>query len=493
MSTQGPLARSVRDARLALQVMAQGDPRDTRWADAPLVGPAPARPIRVALLPEVPGGFTHPAQAEAVRQAGRHLAAAGYVVEEVAPPEVEAVVAVWHRIGSTDVLGTLAPNMEKFGDDDGKTSLRLWLELSPPSDLPTFLAALAQRDLLLRRWQTFFMRHPVIVAPTLCDLPPPHGQDLTKDGQQRLLDSLRVSFLAPALGLPGLAVPVGTHGTAAGDGGAEILAGRFREDLLPGRRRGDRGGGRGGGGDRTAGVRRRSGRVGRLDRSNARGPATARPAGAGADTQHHGYLPRTGPHGCRVETADRLAYLGKPDRLRPVAHYLRRRPQALPLAGRMELRGVALARSSVVMGSTVAYESSASRSERITTAGRALSRGSRTSTTVPRQAASGATAIPPPAPRAVRNRPPWHLPRGSAAPADGTHRQGGRDRRGRSRPAATARRAAIRVPAGRCDGERSDRGRRRELPCVTRNAPLRPLQVRGAGRRKGGAPIDPLG
>ena len=229
MATQGPLTRSVRDARLALSVMAKGDARDTRWADAPSVGPAVARPVRVALLPEVPGGFTHPAQAAAVRQAGRHLAAAGYAVEEVSPPEVEMVVAVWHRIGSTDVLGTLAPNMERFGDDDGKISMRLWLELSPPSDLPTVLGALAQRDLLLRRWLTFMMHYPVIVMPTLCDLPPPHGMDLTKEGQARLLDSLRVSLIAPALGLPGLAVPVGTHQRLRP--GVQIMAGQFREDL----------------------------------------------------------------------------------------------------------------------------------------------------------------------------------------------------------------------------------------------------------------------
>ena len=229
MATQGPLTRSVRDARLALAVMAKGDPRDTRWADAPLVGPAVARPIRAALLPELPGGFTHPAQAAAVRQAGRHLAAAGYAVEEVAPPEVEAVMAVWHRIGSADVFRLLAPNMEKYGDDDGKTSMRLWLELSPPVDLPTLLGALAQRDWLLRRWLTFMLRYPVVVLPTLCDLPPPHGLDLTKAGQAKVLDSLRACLIAPVLGLPGLAVPVGTHGTLRT--GVQILAARFREDL----------------------------------------------------------------------------------------------------------------------------------------------------------------------------------------------------------------------------------------------------------------------
>ena len=34
----------------ALQVMARGDTRDWRWTDAPLQGPAPARPIKVALV-----------------------------------------------------------------------------------------------------------------------------------------------------------------------------------------------------------------------------------------------------------------------------------------------------------------------------------------------------------------------------------------------------------------------------------------------------------
>src|SRR5215467_1856201 len=104
MSVQGPLARSVRDTRLALGVMARGDPIDTRWADAPLTGPPVPRPIGVALVPHNPGGYTHPAQVEAVGQAGRHLATAGYAVDEVDPPDLDAVIDTWHRIGSTDVL-----------------------------------------------------------------------------------------------------------------------------------------------------------------------------------------------------------------------------------------------------------------------------------------------------------------------------------------------------------------------------------------------------
>ena len=229
MAVQGPLTRSVRDARLALAVMAQGDPCDTRWADVPLEGPELPRPVRVALFPRNPGGFTHPAQAEAVHQAGRYLADAGYAVDEAMPPGLEEIIETWHRIGSTDVLGALAPRVEELGDDDARTSMRLWLELYPPSDMQGVLAALAQRDLLLWRWLTFMQQYPLVVMPTLGDLAPPHNLDTTREGQARVMDSIRVSLISPLLGVPAIAVPVGNHGRLRA--GVQILASRFREDL----------------------------------------------------------------------------------------------------------------------------------------------------------------------------------------------------------------------------------------------------------------------
>ena len=227
MSVQGPLTRSLRDARLTLRVMARGDPLDTRWADVPLAGPP--LPIGVALVPHNPGGHTHPAQTDAVRQAGRHLAAAGYAVDEVAPPDLDEIIETWHRIGSTDVLALLAPQMEEHGDPDAQASMRFWRELMPPTDLRGVLGALAQRDLLLWRWLEFMQRYPLVVMPTMGDLPPPHNLDTTREGAARVLDALRVSLIAPVLGIPALAVPVGTHGRLRP--GVQILASRFREDL----------------------------------------------------------------------------------------------------------------------------------------------------------------------------------------------------------------------------------------------------------------------
>lgn len=127
------------------------------------------------------------------------------------------------------LFGALAPNMEKYGNDNVKTSMRLVAGAIAPCDLPGWLGALARRDFLLRRWLTFLMRYLPIIMPMLWDEPPPHDTDLTREGQMRLIDSLQVSLIAPALGFPGLAVPVGKHERLRP--GVQIVAGRFRKDL----------------------------------------------------------------------------------------------------------------------------------------------------------------------------------------------------------------------------------------------------------------------
>ena len=229
MAVQGPHTRTVRDARLALEVMARGDRRDWRWNDVPMQGPPPARPIRVAIVPEFPGTKTHPAQAAAVRQAGKHLQAAGYVVEEILPPDLERGVELWHMICVTDVFGGLWPQMQKMGDPDGIAAMRAWLELHKPVDLPTYVSALTEREGMLFRWMSFLQQWPLVILPTLADLPPKQVADVTVEGQRQVLDSMRPALIAPLLGLPGLAVPVGSHGKLRT--GVQIMAMRNREDL----------------------------------------------------------------------------------------------------------------------------------------------------------------------------------------------------------------------------------------------------------------------
>jgi amidase len=119
--------------------------------------------------------------------------------------------------------------MQKMGDPDGIASMSGWLELHKPVDLATYVAALTEREGLLFRWMSFMQQWPLVILPTLSDLPPKQVADITKDGQEQVLNAMRPALLAPLLGLPGLAVPVGSHGKLRT--GVQIMSMRNREDL----------------------------------------------------------------------------------------------------------------------------------------------------------------------------------------------------------------------------------------------------------------------
>src|SRR3954451_9201011 len=71
MNVQGPMPRRVAAVRLGLQVLMGAHPRDPWSIDAPFDGAALARPVRVAVLSEPPGGGTDPKVAAVVRRAAQ--------------------------------------------------------------------------------------------------------------------------------------------------------------------------------------------------------------------------------------------------------------------------------------------------------------------------------------------------------------------------------------------------------------------------------------
>lgn len=230
MSVQGPLTRSVRDARLALATMAARDPRDPWWVPAPLVGEPVAGPIRVALVTGMEGIDVHPAAIAAVREAGACLSAAGYQVEELSPPNLARVEELWHPIGLSDLNISLRPLVKDGGDPGIERFVEAWFELKGSADITEYLDALAERDTILREWNVFMETWPVIIMPACTEVALPVGIDVQDvAGAKRMLDALRFQLVLPVLGLPGLAVP-----TTPVDGlpmGVQVVSRRYREDL----------------------------------------------------------------------------------------------------------------------------------------------------------------------------------------------------------------------------------------------------------------------
>jgi amidase len=228
-AVEGPMARRVADLRAAFEVLAGPTWRDPWTVPAPLRGPEPARPVRVALVPDPAGQGTASQVQDGVRKAAGALADAGYAVEEAEPPSIQRAAktlldmlntpdirALWQRTSSLLPAGTqrfFAAFYEVAGDPD------------PVATTQAFMT----RQSLLRAWGEFQETHPLIAAPICTNIPFGAGTDLADGAVAKTIQGMRMTIAVNALGLPAVALPVGIA-----DGlpqAVQVIGPRYREDL----------------------------------------------------------------------------------------------------------------------------------------------------------------------------------------------------------------------------------------------------------------------
>ncbi len=234
MSVQGPLARSVRDVRLGFEAMAAGDPRDPWWTPAPLIGPVAAAPIRVAVVDgasDLGGIAPSPPVAVAMKQAADALIEAGYEIVDDPTPGFAAAFELWFDMLIPEFRRFMHADFERDGDDGIRTAMRLMLDNVPERGAEAHLVALAQRTRLIRDWNLFLARTPLVLTPVCTELPYVHGFDVESAARtMRLWRESATLMAVPVLGLPAIAVPTGI---ASGlPVGVQLVGPRFREDLV---------------------------------------------------------------------------------------------------------------------------------------------------------------------------------------------------------------------------------------------------------------------
>lgn len=229
-AVQGPMARHVRDLRVALHAMCGADARDPWWTPAPLVGPTPEKPIRVAMTVNPGNGGVEASVAAGVRRAGECLSAAGYRVEEVEPPSINHAADLWTSLIAADVRLAFLPAMKNLAGPKALEFMGYFLEQVPESTLAEYLGGLAERNAVARQWAQFAEKYPLILGPVATIPPFPVGRDLEgKAGVAELLHSMRLVVAVNLLGLPSVALPVGSAGGLPQ--GVQIIGPRYREDL----------------------------------------------------------------------------------------------------------------------------------------------------------------------------------------------------------------------------------------------------------------------
>jgi amidase len=229
-SAQGPMARRVRDLRVALRAMSLGDARDPAWVPMPFEGPRMNAPLRVAVTVNPSGAGVDPAVKEAIHKAAEALERAGYHVEEAEPPQTDAVAELWWRLAWWEVNELSGAGIRKFGDEGVKQAIEKYVKSTPRVELQDYMKAVAARATHLRAWLQFLERYPLILGPVSTELPFLVGFDgeagLTGEALRR---AQRLLIAVNLLGLPSAAVPTGlSHGIPVG---VQIIGSPFREDL----------------------------------------------------------------------------------------------------------------------------------------------------------------------------------------------------------------------------------------------------------------------
>ncbi len=233
MSVQGPIARSVRDVRLGFEAMVAGDARDPWWTPSPLNFPPATGRVRVAVVtdPADLGGRPLSASAAAaMQQAADALADAGYEVVTERTPGFARAFELWFAIAMPELRHFLRADIERLGDDGVRTAVELMAANVPDTDAATHLRALAERTRLIREWNQFLTRIPLVLAPVCTELPYAHGFDVESAARTRQVWEECATLMAiPVLGLPAMAVPTGVaQGLPVG---VQVMGARFREDM----------------------------------------------------------------------------------------------------------------------------------------------------------------------------------------------------------------------------------------------------------------------
>jgi amidase len=231
MSVQGPLTRTVADARLALLVMAQGSPLDPQWVPAPLEFADAREPTRVAVFRSWAHSPVDSTASAAVDQAARWLEAAGYSVEEAEPPHFAEVSAMQFHMVMNDMRRGGEPFMRDHGDDVLRTALGHYMAINPVWDRDQYLEAMTRRFNIARDWTVFFERYPVLLMPNSWERQFPIDDDQRSPERTAQVLLAQAPMLSTAtLGLPGLSVPTGVvNGLPVG---VQIVSTKFREDRM---------------------------------------------------------------------------------------------------------------------------------------------------------------------------------------------------------------------------------------------------------------------
>lgn len=210
MSVQGPIARSVADVKLALQVMSQRSSDDPLWQGSSNSQRRRESSLRIAYCTNpFPDGVDAEVE-KAMEIAIAGLRECGANLIECAPPKAQEIALLWGQLLFTESKFLLNDTINEHGSDKINQVLSAYGEHFGQLDLPGFISGLAQRIYYQRLWSQWFDQYDLLLMPTSLLKPCANDLDFNQpESIPSLLNAQKPLYIINLLGLPAAAIP--TH------------------------------------------------------------------------------------------------------------------------------------------------------------------------------------------------------------------------------------------------------------------------------------------
>lgn len=232
MATDGPIARSVADLRLALSAMSGFDPKDLLSLPLSYNTQNSQSLKRVGLLRKSAEVTITPEVSAALDRAADYLSDAGYIVEEIELPFLEEAYRLWYLL-ALEEFREMLPLMEQAGDQGALTAIKYFFKVAgdwwgTQPTLSDYMHGYARRGSLITQLQTLLETYPVVLLPVSAEQAFTQNVDIESVESMRRVMKANWSMMGIAnLGFPALSVPVGIeNGLPCG---VQLLGRRYRE------------------------------------------------------------------------------------------------------------------------------------------------------------------------------------------------------------------------------------------------------------------------
>jgi amidase len=236
MAVEGPIARHVKDLRMALQAMSVHDPRDPASLPIPYRD-EPVRPqgTKVGVVRAMPGVETCPENLRAIDDAVGWLRDAGYETVDLDIPEMAEASRLWLLFLMEEIRISSAEMME-LGGSELRQALQYNFAVTEATwganpTLEAFVRGHTRRNELLSLVESRFTEVPLLLTPASAAPAPRHGADYASLEQaDELIQAQWPMTFVPCLGLPAAIVPTGVIGGLPVS--VQLVGGRFRESWI---------------------------------------------------------------------------------------------------------------------------------------------------------------------------------------------------------------------------------------------------------------------